>query len=158
MAGGLGIRQREGEQHHQVPDHIQAVCMLLTPQSSVGVANRSDIEILFCTKQLYTPRQYHYQLPRREEKQSLKKNYCGVGKLIISFNQAQMSLHTNVHAPRTTLSGRIQIGHKSGLFIYFYLLSSCEYKASQASVWPYLLPGVGNERFAAYPILNFILN
>ena len=26
-----------------------------------------------------------------------------------------MSLHTNVHAPRTTLSGRIQIGQKSGL-------------------------------------------
>jgi hypothetical protein len=26
-----------------------------------------------------------------------------------------MSPHTNVHAPRTSLSGIIQIGHKSGL-------------------------------------------
>ena len=26
-----------------------------------------------------------------------------------------MSPHTNFHAPRTSLSGRIQIGHKSGL-------------------------------------------
>ena len=25
-----------------------------------------------------------------------------------------MSPHTNFHAPRTSLSGRIQIGHKSG--------------------------------------------
>ena len=33
-----------------------------------------------------------------------------------------MSLHTNLSAPRTTLSGRIQIGHKSGLFIYFLFL------------------------------------
>ena len=32
-----------------------------------------------------------------------------------------MSLHTNCHAPRTTLSGRIQIGHKSG-FCYLLLL------------------------------------
>jgi hypothetical protein len=47
-----------------------------------------------------------------------------------------MSLRTNVHAPRTTLSGRIQIGHKSGLFIYFYSLFGCEYKASQTSLWP----------------------
>ena len=32
-----------------------------------------------------------------------------------------MSLHTNCHAPRTTLSGRIQIGHKGDLFnIYYY--------------------------------------
>ena len=31
-----------------------------------------------------------------------------------------MSPHTNLHAPGTSLSGRIQIGHKSG-FIYFYL-------------------------------------
>ena len=30
-----------------------------------------------------------------------------------------MSLHTHFYAPRTTLSGRIQIGHKSGLFIYY---------------------------------------
>ena len=30
-----------------------------------------------------------------------------------------MSLQTNFHAPRTTLSGRIQIGQKSG---YYYLL------------------------------------
>ena len=30
-----------------------------------------------------------------------------------------MSLHTNFHAPRTSLSGRIQIGHKIGLFIYY---------------------------------------
>ena len=26
----------------------------------------------------------------------------------------KLSLHTNVHAPRTSLYGRIQIGHKSG--------------------------------------------
>ena len=35
-----------------------------------------------------------------------------------------MSLHTHFHAPRTTLSWRIQIEHKSGslllLFIYYY--------------------------------------
>ena len=45
-----------------------------------------------------------------------------------------MSLHTNCHAPRINLSGRFQIGHKSGLFIYLSLLFIyCEYKASQAS-------------------------
>ena len=43
-----------------------------------------------------------------------------------------MSPHTNLHTPGTSLSGRIQIGHKSGLFIYFI---KCEYKASQASLW-----------------------
>ena len=32
-----------------------------------------------------------------------------------------MSPHTNFHAPRTSLSGRIQIGHKSGLFIYLFI-------------------------------------
>ena len=32
-----------------------------------------------------------------------------------------MSPHTTFHAPRTSLSGRIQIGHKSGFIIYFYL-------------------------------------
>ena len=32
-----------------------------------------------------------------------------------------MSPHTNVHAPGTSLSGRIQIGHKSGLLLLFYL-------------------------------------
>ena len=31
-----------------------------------------------------------------------------------------MSPHTNFHAPRTSLSGRIQIGHKSGLFIILF--------------------------------------
>ena len=34
-----------------------------------------------------------------------------------------MSLHTNFHAPRATLSGRIQIGHKSGYYYYYYLFS-----------------------------------
>ena len=29
-----------------------------------------------------------------------------------------MSPHTNFHAPRTSLSGRIQIGHKSGYLFY----------------------------------------
>ena len=33
-----------------------------------------------------------------------------------------MSLHTNFHAPRMSLSGRIQIGHKSGFYYYYYLL------------------------------------
>ena len=33
-----------------------------------------------------------------------------------------MSIHANLHAPRTTLSGRIQIGHKSGFYYYYYLL------------------------------------
>jgi hypothetical protein len=35
-----------------------------------------------------------------------------------------MSPYTNFHAPRTSLSGRIQIGHKSGylLFIIIYLV------------------------------------
>ena len=32
-----------------------------------------------------------------------------------------MSLHPNFHGPGTSLSGRIQIGHKSGLFIIYYL-------------------------------------
>jgi hypothetical protein len=31
-----------------------------------------------------------------------------------------MSPYTNFHAPRTSLSGRIQIGQKSG-FYYYYL-------------------------------------
>ena len=31
-----------------------------------------------------------------------------------------MSLHPNFHGPGTSLSGRIQIGHKSGLFIYLF--------------------------------------
>ena len=30
-----------------------------------------------------------------------------------------MSLHTNSHSPRTTLSGRIQIGHKSGYYLFY---------------------------------------
>ena len=37
-----------------------------------------------------------------------------------------MSPYTNFHAPRTSLSGRIQIGQKSGylfIFIYYYLFS-----------------------------------
>ena len=34
-----------------------------------------------------------------------------------------MSLQTHFHAPRTTLSWKIQIGHKSGLFIIYYLFS-----------------------------------
>ena len=34
-----------------------------------------------------------------------------------------MSPHTNFHAPRTSLSGSIQIGQKSGLFIHYYLFS-----------------------------------
>ena len=34
-----------------------------------------------------------------------------------------MSLHTNFHAPGTSLSGRIQIGHKSGLFLLFIIYS-----------------------------------
>ena len=34
-----------------------------------------------------------------------------------------MSLHTHLNAPMTTLYRRIQIGHKSGLFIF-----ECEYK------------------------------
>ena len=69
----------------------------------------------------------------------------GGQKLLILFYQAQVSLHTNFHAPRTILSGRIQMGQKSGLFIIFIiLLFSCEYKASQASLQPQPLPGVGN--------------
>ena len=42
MVGGLGTQQREDEPHRQVLDNSQAVCMLLTPLSSDGVANRSD--------------------------------------------------------------------------------------------------------------------
>ena len=34
-----------------------------------------------------------------------------------------MSPHTNVHAPGTTLSGRIQIGHKSGYYLLLLLFS-----------------------------------
>ena len=42
-----------------------------------------------------------------------------------------MSLHTNFHAPRTTLSWRIQIGHKSGfiiIIIYLFIISSLNIK------------------------------
>jgi hypothetical protein len=34
-----------------------------------------------------------------------------------------MSPYTNFHAPRTSLSGRIQIGHKSGLLFILVLFS-----------------------------------
>ena len=34
-----------------------------------------------------------------------------------------MSPHTNFHAPRTSLSGRIQIGHKSGYLLFIIYLS-----------------------------------
>ena len=34
-----------------------------------------------------------------------------------------MSLHKNCHTTRTTLSGRIQIGHKSGYLLFIYCLS-----------------------------------
>ena len=34
-----------------------------------------------------------------------------------------MSPYTNFHAPRTSLSGRIQIGHKSGYYLFYYLFS-----------------------------------
>ena len=33
-----------------------------------------------------------------------------------------MSLHTNFHAPRTTLSGRIQIGHKGGFYLFIIII------------------------------------
>ena len=41
-----------------------------------------------------------------------------------------MSPHTNLHAPRTSLSGRIQIGHKGGFyyFHYYYLSFSVNIK------------------------------
>ena len=42
MAGGLGTQLRADEPHHQVHDHSQAVCTLLTLLSSDGIANRSD--------------------------------------------------------------------------------------------------------------------
>ena len=43
-----------------------------------------------------------------------------------------MSPYTNFHAPRTSLSGRIQIGHKSGyFFIYYYYLFSVNIKPSR---------------------------
>ena len=33
-----------------------------------------------------------------------------------------MSPHTNFHAPGTSLSGRIQIGHKSGLLLFIIII------------------------------------
>ena len=65
--------------------------------------------------------------------------YFFLGRL--PFNQAQMSPHTHFQSPRTSLSGRIQIGHKSGLSLFIYQLSQCEYKASQAWLW--LQPRLG---------------
>ena len=58
-----------------------------------------------------------------------------------------MSPHTNFHAPGTSLSWRIQIGHKSGLFIIYYYLS--------VSIKPprhrfgFSLAGVGNKTLYA---------
>ena len=67
-----------------------------------------------------------------------------------------MSPHTNFHAPGTSLSGRIQIGHKSGLFIY--LLFDCEYKASQALAfawgWQFICKSFAEIRMSGIYILR----
>ena len=39
-----------------------------------------------------------------------------------------MSLHTNFHAPRTSLYGRIQIGHKSGYLLLLFIIYSVNIK------------------------------
>ena len=52
-----------------------------------------------------------------------------------------MSLHTNFHAPRTTLSWRIQIGHKSG-FIIYYFISSVNIKPPRHRFGLSLCPGL----------------
>ena len=46
---------------------------------------------------------------------------------------------------RGKLRGNLECGsaQPSLLFIYLLLFIKCEYKASQASLWPYPLPGVG---------------
>ena len=48
-----------------------------------------------------------------------------------------MSLHTSFHAPRTTPSGRIQIGHKSGLLAAQAMTLSCAgYKHFSVNIKP----------------------
>ena len=54
-----------------------------------------------------------------------------------------MNLHTNLHAPRTTLSGRIQIGQMVLLFIITYYLFSANIKPPSIAL-ALALPGVGN--------------
>jgi hypothetical protein len=46
-----------------------------------------------------------------------------------------MSPHTNFHAPGTSLSGRLQIGHKSGFIIYLFILFKCEYTLLREAVY-----------------------
>ena len=45
-----------------------------------------------------------------------------------------MSLYTNLHDPRTTPTGRIQIGHKSGLLIIYLSISSVNIKPPRHSL------------------------
>jgi hypothetical protein len=42
-----------------------------------------------------------------------------------------MSPYTNCHAPRTSLSGRIQKGHKSGLLLFIIIIYSVNIKPSR---------------------------
>ena len=58
-----------------------------------------------------------------------------------------MSLHTNCHAPRTSLYGRIQIGQKCGLIIITYLFLLFIYivnKSLPGITLALSSPGVGN--------------
>jgi hypothetical protein len=64
-----------------------------------------------------------------------------------------MSPQTNVHAPRTSLSGRIQIGHKSGL-----LPIPGEAKAKVMPGWLYCLnPNSANSSVQQNLRLDYIL-
>ncbi len=68
MAGGLGTQQREDVQHHQVPYHSQAVCMLLTQPSSDGVTNKSDTFLIASSPGLRQPVQ-HWEMIHKSTRQ-----------------------------------------------------------------------------------------
>ena len=68
MVGGLGTQLRADEPHHQVLDHRQAVCTLLTLLSSDGVANRSDTVLTTSLPGQWQPAQ-HLQMTHKSTRQ-----------------------------------------------------------------------------------------
>jgi hypothetical protein len=68
VAGGLGTQLRADEPHHQVLDHSQAVCTLLTLLSSDGVASRSDTVLTTSWPGQWQPAQ-HLQMNHKSTRQ-----------------------------------------------------------------------------------------
>ena len=68
MVGGQGTQLRADDPHHQVLRHSQAVCMLLTPLSSDGAANRSDTVLTTSLPGQWQPAQ-HLRMTRKSTRQ-----------------------------------------------------------------------------------------